>query len=308
MTTEAHTTFDCFGSQCSVHVIGDGTGGSAHDAADWAGTQLLEWHEMFTRFDPLSELSHLNADPRHAVPVSPPMARFASLVVTAATLTGGLVDATMLREIEVAGYTEDLDPPLDLRTALATAPERHPAAPNPASAYRLLRVDTTDNIVFRPPGVMLDSGGLAKGLFCDMLAEVLATHDAYAVDCAGDVRIGGRDHIQRSLQVASPFEDEVIYRFDTHRGAAATSGIGRRSWKDRDGRPAHHLLDPSTGRPAYTGLVQATAFASTAAFAEIYAKAALLSGPEGAAAWLPYGGVLVHEDGCHEVVGEVVHA
>jgi thiamine biosynthesis lipoprotein len=155
---------------------------------------------------------------------------------------------------------------------------------------------------------MLDSGGLAKGLFCDLLAERLETHEGYAVDCAGDVRIGGRAGITRSLQVGSPFGDAILHRVETSAGAAATSGIGRRSWKDASGRPAHHLLDPSTGRPAYTGLVQVTAFASTAALAEVCAKAALLSGPEGAVAWLPYGGVVVHDDGSHGLVDEVVHA
>lgn len=82
----------------------------------------------------------------------------------------------------------------------------------------------------------------------------------------------------------------------------ATSGIGRRSWLDAAGRPAHHLLDPATGRPAFTGVVQATALAPTAAEAEARAKAALLSGPEGASAWLPHGGLVVLDDGTHHVV------
>ena len=308
MSAEASISFDCFGSSCAVHVIGDGDAGGAGDAVEWAKTQLLDWHAAFTRFDPLSELSRLNADPRHAVPVSASMARFAELVVKAATITGGLVDATLLREIEVAGYRADLEVSLDLTKALDAAPERAPAQPNPASRYKLVRVCTSENIVFRPPGVMFDSGGLAKGLFCDLLEEVLETHDAYAVDCAGDVRIGGRARTVRALQVASPFSDSILHTLESHDIAAATSGIGRRSWTDDSGRPAHHLLDPSTGRPAYTGLVQATAFASTAAFAEVCAKAALLSGPEGADAWLPYGGVLVHEYGSHKVIGEMVHA
>ena len=75
-----------------------------------------------------------------------------------------------------------------------------------------------------------------------------------------------------------------------------------RSWLTRDGRPAHHLLDPGTGRPAFTGVVQATALAPTATEAEILAKAALLSGPEGAQKWLRHGGVLVFEDGTHRVI------
>ena len=82
----------------------------------------------------------------------------------------------------------------------------------------------------------------------------------------------------------------------------ATSGIGRRSWLAADGAPAHHLLDPATGRPAYTGLLQVTALAPTALAAEVRAKAALLAGPDGVHGWLPDGGVVVHEDGRHEVV------
>jgi thiamine biosynthesis lipoprotein len=77
----------------------------------------------------------------------------------------------------------------------------------------------------------------------------------------------------------------------------ATTGIGRRSWLDARGAPAHHLLDPATGRPAFTGVVQATALAPTALEAEIRAKAAVLSGPDGAAAWLPDAGVVVLDDG-----------
>ncbi len=300
--SEASASFDCFGSRCSVFVIGDGAAGTAAEAVAWAKRSLEDWHHEFTRFEPDSALTRLNADRGHAVAVSPAMARFAGLVRHAAELTGGLVDATMLGEIEVAGYTADLAEPADLHAALAAAPARRPAAANPESPWRLLRVDERDAVIFRPPGLRLDSGGLAKGMFCDLLAETLETHEAYAVDCAGDVRIGGRAGIERALQVASPFEPGVLHSFSDSAVAAATSGIGRRSWIDQQGRPCHHLLDPSSGKPAFTGIVQATALAPRAALAEVCAKAAILSGPERAKSWLPDGGVLVYDDGSHEVV------
>ena len=63
-------------------------------------------------------------------------------------------------------------------------------------------------------------------------------------------------------------------------GAVATSGLDRRVWRRPDGSYAHHLLDPATGEPAWTGLIAATALAPTALEAEALAKAALLSGPE----------------------------
>jgi thiamine biosynthesis lipoprotein len=150
--------------------------------------------------------------------------------------------------------------------------------------------------------VSLDSGGIAKGLFGDILASILDGHPSYAIDCAGDVRLGGRSGLQRPVQVASPFADEILHVFSLSGGAAATSGVGKRSWLDGDGRPAHHLLDPASGRPAYTGIVQASAIAPSGVEAEWRAKAALLSGPSGAHAWLTHGGLVVYDDAGFELL------
>jgi thiamine biosynthesis lipoprotein len=302
---EAGATFRCFGTTCSVFVIGDGAAGSADEAVGWARAQLEGWHGAFTRFEPDSELSRMNADPEQAVAVSPAMARFADLGRRAAEMTGGLVDATLLAEIELAGYTIDLGEPVDLHASLAVAPPRRPAGPNPRSRWSLLRADVRNSVVFRPPGLKLDSGGLAKGLFCDLLAETLGTHDAFAVDCGGDLRVGGRAPVEREIHVAGPFAGELLHTFTESTLAVATSGIGRRSWLDEQGRPCHHLLDPASGRPAFTGIVQVTALAPCAALAEMLAKAALLSGPDAARDWLPDGGVIVFDDGSHDVVSAV---
>ena len=56
--------FACFGGACTVHVAGDGPAGTAPDAVAAARRRLLGWHDRLTRFDPRSELSILNADPR----------------------------------------------------------------------------------------------------------------------------------------------------------------------------------------------------------------------------------------------------
>ena len=86
-------------------------------------------------------------------------------------------------------------------------------------------------------------------------------------------------------------------------GGVATSGIAARIWRRADGSYAHHLLDPATGRPAWTGRVAATAVAESALEAEVLAKTALLSGPLVARRVLrPRGGVLQHDDGRVEVV------
>ena len=66
----------------------------------------------------------------------------------------------------------------------------------------------------------------------------------------------------------------------------------------RDGRRAHHLLDPCTGRPVWTGLLTATALAPTTLEAEMLAKIALLRGADDARTVLE-----PHEDGSVEAIG-----
>jgi thiamine biosynthesis lipoprotein len=298
---EAHLGFECFGGSAAVHVLGASDAESEHLAAE-ARRRLLDAHRRLSRFDPRSELSRLNADPRTEIPASPLLRRLASAVVLAGTRSGGLVDATLLDAIERAGYRESLNQERSQALAPAAAfpaPDPVPARPHPAARWRRIRVDEAAGTVTRPPGVGIDSGGIAKGLLADLVAATLTGARSFAVDCCGDLRLGGER--ERRVRVDDPFGGEPLHELTVREGGVATSGIGRRAWDGPDG-PAHHILDPATGRPAFTGIVQATALAPTALEAEMLSKAALLSGPEGARRWLPDGGVLVFDDGRHEIV------
>ncbi len=300
--SEAIEQFDCFGGSCAVLVAGAGPAGSARDAAGRVRRRLLAWHEQFSRFSPTSELSRLNADPRRVVPVSPTMARFVATAVGAAGATGGLVDPTLVDELESAGYSRDLSwDSLPLPRALLLAPGRAAAQPRAVAGWAEIEVDRPARTVTRLPGLRIDSGGIFKGLCGDMLAGVLGRHISFAVDAAGDVRFGGAAGWRRPVRVTSPFDGSLVQVFELVHGAAATSGIGRRSWLGADGRPVHHLLDPATGLPAFTGVVQVTALAPTGVEAEMRSKAALLSGPSAAADWLLDGGVVVLDDGTLQV-------
>ena len=174
-----------------------------------------------------------------------------------------------------------------------------PARPDPAGRWRRIRVDEAAARITRPPGVAIDSGGLAKGLLADLVGATLSGARGFAVDCCGDLRLGGDR--ERRVLVDDPRGGAPLHELRVREGGIATSGIGRRSWDGPDG-PAHQILDPATGRPAFTGIVQATAVAPTALLAEVYAKAALLAGPERAAEWLPHGGVTVDAEGSIDIV------
>jgi FAD:protein FMN transferase len=298
--SEHRHSFACFGGRCTVIVADAARPADAAAAAAMAKRALLAWHRRFSRFEPESELSRLNRDPAATVAVSPLMRRVIEAALQAAHDTGGLVDATLADEIELAGYEGHFEGEgIDLPTALALAPARAPAAPGPDERWRRVSVDARAGTVRRPPGLRLDVGGIAKGVFADELAGLLEGFDAYVLDCAGDLRVGGRAGVLRPVHIAGAFGSERLHTFALARGAVATSGISRRSWIGGDGRPAHHLLDPSTGAPVFTGIVQATALAPTAAQAEVLAKAAVLSGPDRAPEWLCHGGVMVFEDGSY---------
>ena len=179
---------------------------------------------------------------------------------------------------------------------------RRPAQPHPAQRWREIHVDDAAGTISRPPGIAIDSGGIAKGLVADLVAAELGGHRTYAVDCCGDIRIGGTAGLERPVLVGDPFGGDPILELALSDGAIATTGIGRRRWLGPDGEVAHHLLDPRSGVPAFTGIAQVTAIAPSGVLAEVYAKAALLSGPAGAAAWLPHGGAIVDDGGSVESV------
>ena len=307
---EHDVVFEAMGSQVRL-LIGEGEGGlpSAAEAADRERRFVAEFEAALTRFDPGSELCALNADPRPVVPASELVRALVEAAIAAARRSDGLVDPTLLGAIEAAGYVGSREGPgVPLRTALASAPPRRAARPSAESPWRRLEVDEEAGTVSRPPGVRIDSGGVGKGLAADLVAARLRGYRRFAVDCGGDVRIGGAAALvdPYDVFVEHPLTGERVFALRLGSGGVATSGLNVRIWEGEDGRYRHHLLDPSSGEPAWTGLVGATALGDTAVEAEALAKAALLSGPVGGRAVLAeLGGLLVHDEGEVELVGPI---
>ncbi len=107
-----------------------------------------------------------------------------------------------------------------------------------------------------------------------------------------------------AVEVEHPLSGECMHTLQLSGGGVATSGLNVRIWERDDGRFAHHLLDPFTGEPVWSGLIGATALAPSALEAETLSKLALLSGPAGARRVLrEHGGLVVHDDGDVELIG-----
>ncbi len=310
MTGEHDIAFTAMGSTVRL-VIGEPVGDAP--PADVAAAGVREFVESFeatlSRFRPDSELCALNADPREVVPASELMRTAVSAGIWAAERSGGLVDSGLLDEIEDAGYPgTPEEPAVPLASALAVAPPRRAARPRPDSDRPRFEVDEDAGTVSRPSGVHFDSGGIGKGLAADLIARRLAGYQRFVVDCGGDIRVGGNDALLHPYEIGveHPLSGERTHAIGLGFGGIGTSGLNVRIWKAADGSYRHHLLDPSTGEPAWTGLIGATALGDTALEAETLAKAALLSGPEGGrAALAEIGGLMVHDDGRVETVGPI---
>ena len=306
---EYDVIFDAMGSHVRLLIGEPGPGmARAAAAAESARLFVVAFDAALSRFKPGSELCALNADQRPRVPASDLLRRAVKAGLEAAERSGGLVDPTLVGEIEATGYCGSRAgmPGAPLGVALAEAPPRQAAKPNPEARWRRFEVDDAAGTISRPPGLRFDTGGAGKGLAADLIAGRLRGYSRFIVDCGGDIRIGGPNALLEPYEVfvEHPLTGERAYVLRLGSGAVATSGVNVRIWRGADGRYSHHLLDPSTGEPAWTGLIGATALGDTAVEAETLAKSALLSGPEGGRAVLAErGGLLVNDSGRVEMVG-----
>lgn len=309
---EHDITFRCMGSDIRFLIGPPVEPGlpSAEQAAASARKFIEDFNQSLSRFREDSELTAMNGDPRPEVPASELLRTAVKAAVWSAESTGGLLDPTLVGALEDAGYATSLDgvESAPLAEALASAPPRRPASPDPASRWREVEVDDEAGVVRRPAGVRIDTGGTGKGLAADLVGARLEGYSRFVVDCGGDIRVGGPDAVANpyGIEVEHPLTRERIIALRLGQGGVATSGLNVRIWRLPGGGHHHHLLDPATHEPAWTGLVGVTAIGRSALEAETLAKAALLRGPEGARELLAEtGGVLVHDDGRSELVGPI---
>ena len=132
------------------------------------------------------------------------MRRAVEAGIYAAERSGGLVDPTLVGEIEERRATSPRAPGWRAcRWARRSPrrPPRRPAQPRPDQRWREFAVDDATGEVVRPPGLRFDTGGTGKGLAADMVAATLRGYSRFIVDCGGDIRIGGADALVHPYEV-----------------------------------------------------------------------------------------------------------
>jgi FAD:protein FMN transferase len=256
---------------------------------DEAEALLHLWSERYTRFEPTSVLERLND--AGGGEVSEELAGILRLAEAAWHDTGGRFDIGLGAELVAEGYDRDSDllpepteRDLDPERRLELARASTPATGEPTRDAPPLSFDDDGTVRIRE-GSRLDLGGFVKGWAADRAQELIAQ-----AGCSCLVNLGG----DISLFVA---EGDPAWPVGLHlpegeatlevaRGGVATSGQEVRLWHvetdDGAGRLAHHIIDPRTGHSATSDISRLTVIAGSCAEAEIWSKALLLAGSEGA--------------------------
>ena len=171
--------------------------------------------------------------------------------------------------------------------------------------FRDIILDSKAGTVFlRKKGMVVDTGGIAKGFAADRVVAVLKGLGIKAalVAVAGDIRGYGLkpDGTPWKVGIKDPRggKDDLIAVLSLKDSAISTSGDYERFFI-RDGVRYHHLLDPATGHPA-RGLRSVTVIAPEGVLTDSLATALFIAGPErgmGIIRRLGFDAVMVDEAG-----------
>ena len=280
----AEARFRVMGSDAHVVVTGEDDG-----LVEMARARLEHLERIWSRFLPDSELSRANASAGTWTPISDETVLLVERALLARDRTGGLYDPTRLQDVLEAGYRRAFE---GLRHDDGGGPSRREPARPAGDASHVVDLDVAGRALRVAEGAGFDPGGIGKGTAADLVVEELVTAGAAGacVNVGGDLRVAGVGPADGDWVVAvedprDPAGPPVV-ELVLADGAVATSSRCRRRWTGPDGTPAHHLIDPRTGRPAQTEVLAATVVAAEGWQAEALAKAAFLSGPSGLAACL----------------------
>lgn len=230
--------------------------------------------QTFSRFDPDSELSRLNASAGRMTPVSDLMWEMLGVALSAAHQTDGMFDPTLGNALRGVGYDRTFKHVAERGTF-----EMNSQRAASQGGWREIIREAESQSVLLPEGSALDFGGIAKGYTASLVVDLLSAVGPSLVSAAGDVVAAGAPHglpgWPVTIAAPHPADRDAVFLWLAD-AALATSGVDRRNWQTDRG-PAHHLIDPRIGASAAVASLTATVLHHDAAQAELLAKLALIA-------------------------------
>ena len=244
--------------------------------------------DIFSTYEPRSELSQLNAAPV-GEPVVVSVELFEVLRASEQIFleSGGAFDPTVGPLVELWGF----GPGGDGRASRVPSSEEVEQTVTRVN-FSEVALDASTRRVTRRSEVSIDLSAIAKGYGVDAVADLLVASgvENYFVEVGGELRIAGhKDETRRGWvpAIESPVEgDSRIHEIFFSRGESlAVAGSGDyRNYFEAEGRRYSHEIDPRTGRPIEHQLAAVYVVDETAMRADALATAYMIMGERSALA------------------------
>ena len=226
-------------------------GEDAQAALQEAEECIQQVEGLWSVTDKDSEIYQANHSGGQPVTVSEETAEIISFALEMAQRTGGALDPTIYPVLTAWGFTTD-SKQVPSQQQIAQLLEQ--------VGYDRIQLNGTELTV--PDGMELDLGAVGKGYTADLVTEILRRHGVTSalISLGGNIQaIGSRpDGSDWRLGIRAPWESGNLGVLTVSDAAVVTSGGYENYFDDEQGNIYWHILDPSTGYPADSGLQSVT--------------------------------------------------
>ena len=131
----------------------------------------------------------------------------------------------------------------------------------PLVDYTKIQYDAATGVVTLPEGMEIDLGSVAKGYAGQLAAQMLRNSGVQSalLNLGGNVQTVGAkpDGSPWQIGIKDPQGEDAMMVLSVEDQAVVTSG-GYERYFEQDGQTYWHVMDPSTGHPADSGLISVT--------------------------------------------------
>lgn len=166
--------------------------------------------------------------------------------------TGGALDISVYPIVRAWGFTTGSYQIPDEETIQSLLP---------LVDYTQIQYDAATGVVTLPEGMEIDLGSVAKGYAGQLAAQMLREHGVQSalLNLGGNVQTVGAkpDGSPWQIGIKDPQGEDAMMVLSVEDQAVVTSG-GYERYFEQDGQTYWHIMDPSTGHPADSGLISVT--------------------------------------------------
>lgn len=248
-------------------------GENSEIALESAKQKIQELESLWSVTDENSEIYRANHSNGQSVQVSADTAALVSFVLEMAGKTEGALEPTLYPVLRAWGFTTE-----------------QKQVPSQEELERLLslvdysQISLQGDLLTVPEGMKLDLGAVGKGYAADLATEVLHEQgvESALLSLGGNIQaVGSRpDGTDWRIGIRAPWEEENLGILQVSDAAVVTSGGYENYFEDDQGNIYWHIIDPSTGFPAHSGLQSVTIIGTDGKTCDALSTALFVMGPE----------------------------